>query len=55
MGMRTFTEIAGDRMLAVVPGPRVGEFAEAVADVCRSNEIMRDYYEQHKSVFVPAG
>jgi uncharacterized protein (DUF169 family) len=53
-GMRTFTEIAGDSMLAVVPGPRVAELAEAVADVCRSNQIMGDYYEQRKSAFAPA-
>jgi uncharacterized protein (DUF169 family) len=51
-GMRTFTEILPDRLLAVVPGAKLGEFAQALATVIEANSQMLSYYEQQKAAFV---
>jgi uncharacterized protein (DUF169 family) len=45
VGMRTFTKIPADRMLAVVPGPRLAELAEAIARTVDVNRSMRGFYE----------
>jgi len=51
MGMRTFTEIAEDRLLIVLPGENAAAVAEALEGITRSNETMRGYYEQKKAAF----
>jgi uncharacterized protein (DUF169 family) len=45
MGMRTFTKIPADRILAVGPGPRLAEFVEAIARTATVNGSMRTFYE----------
>jgi uncharacterized protein (DUF169 family) len=48
MGMRTFTEIGDDRMLAVIPGERLQAFAEALTQSRTVNDTMREFYEGRK-------
>ena len=48
MGMRTFTEISDDALLAVLPGDRAASFAEALATTAKANETMQAYYEERK-------
>ena len=45
IGMRTFTGIAADRLLAVLPGARVGEFVEALKVTVTANAGMKSFYE----------
>ena len=45
MGMRTFTAIPADRMLAVIPGPQLADFAKAIAETTGVNRAMRRFYE----------
>jgi uncharacterized protein (DUF169 family) len=49
IGMRTFTDIADDRMLAVVPGAKLDEFLAALRETARANEAMLGYYQQRKA------
>jgi uncharacterized protein (DUF169 family) len=51
MGMRTFTEIGDDRLLAVVPGSEIEDFCRNIATTVAINETMRAHYEQHKAQF----
>lgn len=44
MGMRTFTGIGAERMLVVVPGSKVDEFATEVARLSAVNGVMADFY-----------
>ena len=48
-GMRTFTEIPDDRMLAAVPGDRVAEFADELSRIVDANKVMGDYYHERKA------
>jgi uncharacterized protein (DUF169 family) len=48
VGMRTFTGIGDDRMLAVVPGDRLGAFADAVTTTRCVNDAMGEFYEGRK-------
>jgi uncharacterized protein (DUF169 family) len=48
MGMRTFTDVAEDRLLAVVPAATLEEFVGALERTVAANEQMRAFYEQHK-------
>jgi len=48
-GMRTFTEISGDRLLAVLPGAKVEEFVTALSVMVESNAAMSDYYQSKKA------
>jgi uncharacterized protein (DUF169 family) len=52
IGMRTFTGIADDRLLAAVPGDKVEEFAAALERTVTANAGMRSFYEGHKAQFV---
>lgn len=47
-GMRTFTEVADDRMLSVVPRTRLETFTDAVENIKKANISMSNYYQQHK-------
>lgn len=54
MGMRTFTEIADDRMLAAVPGDRIESFVDELERIVASNATMRTYYEGKKAALATA-
>ncbi|WP_203907381.1 DUF169 domain-containing protein [Rhizocola hellebori] len=47
-GMRTFTEVADDHMLSVVPGQRLERFTAAVEGTQKANHAMTRYYQQQK-------
>lgn len=49
MGMRTFTEISDDLLLAVVPGEELESFVEHLHDTLAVNQAMRQYYLQQKA------
>ena len=49
MGMRTFTGIPEDRLLAVLPGPHLGEIRDALRRTMSSNATMRAFYEEQKA------
>ena len=51
IGMRTFTEIPDDRVLAVLPGGKVAEFVEALQATVTANAGMKAFYEGHKAQF----
>lgn len=48
-GMRTFTGIAPDRMLAAMPGTDLPAFARALAEKTGVNGAMRSFYEERKA------
>lgn len=48
-GMRTFTDIAPARMLAVAPGRRIDDVADAVTASAALNDEMRRYYEGRRA------
>ena len=50
-GMRTFTGVREDRLLAALPGPQAGALADALAAVNRANTTMLTYYEARKAAF----
>ena len=52
MGMRTFTEVNQDRMLAVIPGSQGQEFLDRLGTSLSANEAMKEFYEGHKAQFV---
>jgi uncharacterized protein (DUF169 family) len=52
MGMRTFTEISEDRLLAVLPGDKVQAFVNALDSTLMANQTMRTFYEEHKAAFI---
>ena len=45
IGMRTFTEVSGDRMLAIIPGPLLAEFATKLQVMRSANDTMQSYYK----------
>lgn len=51
MGMRTFTEVSDDRLLAVLPGNRAGDLADSLGSIIKSNDAMESFYRQHKARF----
>ena len=51
MGMRTFTEISGDRLLAVLPGKKGKEFLERLEATVAANAAMQEFYLGHKAKF----
>jgi uncharacterized protein (DUF169 family) len=48
MGMRTFTEIAEDQLLAVIPGSKLAEFSKALTSAKETNDIMACHYSSRK-------
>jgi uncharacterized protein (DUF169 family) len=50
-GMRTFTGVREDRLLAVLPGAQSADLAGALDAVSRANATMRAYYEDRKAAF----
>lgn len=51
IGMRTFTEVANDRLLAVLPGSRLAAFADGLASMRRINDQMASFYASRKDNF----
>jgi len=51
MGMRTFTEVGGDRLLAVVPGDQIAAFLERLNVTVGANAAMQRFYEGQKAKF----
>jgi uncharacterized protein (DUF169 family) len=49
MGMRTFTEVAADRMLAAIPGKEMLALAHTLERTLTANEAMRAFYEGRRS------
>lgn len=49
IGMRTFTQIASDRMLAAVPGERLADVVAALEETASANEAMQQFYEQRRA------
>ncbi|MFB7115250.1 DUF169 domain-containing protein [Streptomyces sp. NPDC056291] len=54
MGMRTFTEIPDDRLLAAVPGHSLESLVENLERSVASNDMMRAYYEGKKAALATA-
>jgi uncharacterized protein (DUF169 family) len=48
IGMRTFTEIANDLMLAVLPGAKLEEFTEKLLSLRGINDSMASFYASRK-------
>lgn len=51
VGMRTFTEVGDDRLLAAVPGAKVAEFTASLKATVAANAAMKSFYEGHKAQF----
>jgi uncharacterized protein (DUF169 family) len=51
-GMRTFTDISEDRLLAVVPGEKAGDPLEALELTVEANSTMGTFYQEHRSKFI---
>jgi len=51
-GMRTFTAISGDRMLAALPGVDLEQFASSLVIAADVNDRMRAVYEERNMPFV---
>lgn len=48
-GMRTFTEIPDDRMLAVIPGDGIAAFADDLERITAANDTMLTFYRGRKA------
>lgn len=51
MGMRTFTDISEDRLLAALPGTKLEDFLNALESMTEANQNMQAFYEDHKAKF----
>ena len=43
--MRTFTEVSGDRLLAIIPSALLAEFAAKLKAMRSTNDAMHSFYE----------
>lgn len=50
IGMRTFTEVSDDRLLAVLPGGKADTFLEKLSGTVAANESMESYYRGRKAM-----
>jgi uncharacterized protein (DUF169 family) len=48
-GMRTFTDVSDDKLLAAVPGDRIGDFVDDLDRVSTANDTMLTYYHERKA------
>ncbi len=55
MGMRTFTDISEDRLLAVLPGDELDEFVSKLQNNLNANQTMQTFYQEHKGKFAANG
>ena len=51
VGMRTFTDIPADRLLAAIPGGKLAELVDAVRRAVQSNASMSSFYQGMKAQF----
>ena len=51
IGMRTFTGVAADKMLAVVPAAEADRFASALGTTVDANAEMKQFYEGRRAQF----
>lgn len=51
IGMRTFTGIADDLLLAAVPGGKIGELTAALDTTVTANAGMKSFYDEKKAQF----
>ena len=51
IGMRTFTEVSDDRLLAAIPGTKLLEFVQEVAQTQQTNIDMQSIYASRKKNF----
>ncbi|HEX3415805.1 MAG TPA: hypothetical protein VHT21_05285 [Stellaceae bacterium] len=49
--MRTFTEVSDDRLLAAIPGTKLLEFVQEVAQTQQTNIDMQSIYASRKKNF----
>jgi uncharacterized protein (DUF169 family) len=49
IGMRTFTQVADDRMLAVIPGDKLMAFVDALRSTAAANTAVLSIYETRKT------
>ena len=54
IGMRTFTEIPDDRLLAAIPGTRIAAFLDDLERTIDSNATMHSFYESKKAALAAA-
>jgi uncharacterized protein (DUF169 family) len=54
LGMRTFTDISGDRMLAVLPGAGLKEIVDRLKSTVEANRAMAEVYNASKAAFAEA-
>lgn len=54
LGMRTFTEIGSDRMLAVLPGVKLTEIVDRLRATVEANRSMAEVYDASKAAFAGA-
>jgi uncharacterized protein (DUF169 family) len=52
LGMRIFTDVSQDKLLAVLPGSKIEEFARALESVTAANQTMGEFYQGHKAKYV---
>jgi len=50
IGMRTFTGVSENLLLAVLPAPRLESFLEAAESTRSANRVMREYYETRQQL-----
>ena len=55
IGMRTFTEVSEDRLLAVLPGPAASSFTYSLRVAKDANAQMAAYYQERKHLSMAAG
>jgi len=53
-GMRTFTAVSGDRLLAALPGLDLTEFTDALVATAAVNQKMRAVYDERNAPFISA-
>src|SRR2546423_1709938 len=53
LGMRTFTEVAGDRLMAVVPGAVLDDFMDGLGAAVGANRVMGKRYQAQKAAIPP--
>jgi uncharacterized protein (DUF169 family) len=52
IGMRSFTEVSGEMMLAVLPNSKVSDFVESLAGIVSANSKMQSWYRDQRAALV---
>jgi uncharacterized protein (DUF169 family) len=52
LGMRVYTDVSQDQLLAVLPGNKIEEFFQALESVAAANQTMGVFYQDHKAKFI---